>query len=132
MAGEDLPVYGDSAPSGLVVSPTERPATTLHVFTYDVPSSKDSCLLKFASRAVTPLAAPVFFEGDVITGTVELKLAKKSAFKGVDIRVMNVALRCMFSISHRYDSLGVSPRLLHSRDFSLTWQALISFTYRES
>lgn len=58
-----------------------------HRYALQSKSGRDWVSFKVESRAADPKHAPLFFEGDIIKGEVQLDLAKAETLKGLTITV---------------------------------------------
>ena len=87
-----------------------RPFSAQHVIKYNL-SGKDTCTLKFPSRAKGPTAGPVFLQGDSIAGSFELQITKAVTLKSVELKV--VSLLVLESLEVNLDLL---VHRVHSND----------------
>jgi hypothetical protein len=84
--------HTDQPPPAYRATPT-RPRTGAssfrheHCYALQDKSGSDWVSFKVKSRAADPKHAPLFFEGDIIKGEVQLNLAKAETLKGLTITV---------------------------------------------
>ena len=95
----ELPAYGDHHGTHAVSAPPLQPppfsaassssaaSRTEHTYSLNNSKGKPWLTLVIKSRAPSPKALPVFYEGDVISGTVSVSLDKPESSKGVTIAV---------------------------------------------
>ncbi|KLO08938.1 hypothetical protein SCHPADRAFT_931505 [Schizopora paradoxa] len=95
----ELPAYGDHHGTHAVAAPPLQPppftaassssaaSRTEHTYSLNNSKGKPWLTLVIKSRAPSSKALPVFYEGDVISGTVSVSLDKPESSKGVTIAV---------------------------------------------